>query len=191
VTNGELTEKRRLPGFVIGAIVAVGFGTGFIIGNSGGLTSPWPLILRVAAIVAAVALLIATFRAGRRVGPTTTAAAPSSSFMGRGYWLVVLVEAIALFGGLFVINGVLHRSEVAVAWVALVVGLHFYGLGWVWHTPLYHWLATGMTLLAVAGFILYFAGAGAAAISLVAGVGSGVALYLAVLWPLLQTRRPA
>jgi hypothetical protein len=50
---------------------------------------------------------------------------------------------------------------------------------------MYHWLATGMTTLAAAGFVTYALGGGAAAVGLV----SGVALYLAVLWGLLRARR--
>jgi hypothetical protein len=37
---------RRLPGYVVGSIVATGFGTAFVIANSGDLDAPWPLILR-------------------------------------------------------------------------------------------------------------------------------------------------
>ncbi|GAA3452865.1 hypothetical protein [Dactylosporangium matsuzakiense] len=195
MTNGE-AGQRRLPGYVIGSIIATGFGTGFIAGNSGGLPDPWPQILRVGAALCAAALIIATFRtrsastAAPASGPAPAAEpVPARQAMGRGYWIVVAIEAIALFGGLFVINGVLHRSEVSVAWVALVVGLHFYGLGAVWHAPMYHWLATAMTALAVAGFVIYAAGGSAAAVSAVAGVGSGVCLYGAVLWGLLRARR--
>src|SRR4051812_41854370 len=115
---------RRMPGYVVGSIVAIGFGTSFVIANSGGLDSPWPLILRVAAALVAAALLVATLRSQRTAPPE--AAAGAAGFMRRGYWIVVALEAAALFGGLFVINGVLHRQAVSVAWVALVVGVHFY-----------------------------------------------------------------
>ncbi|MFI5910370.1 hypothetical protein [Dactylosporangium sp. NPDC051541] len=189
MTNGE-TAQRRLPGYVIGSIIATGFGTGFIAGNCGGLADPWPQILRVGAALAAVALIIATFRA-RSAAASAPAGGPepvsARQAMGRGYWIVVAVEAVALFGGLFVINGVLHRTEVSVAWVALIVGLHFYGLGYVWHAQMYHWLASVMTVLAIAGFIVYAAGGSGAAVGLVSGVGSGLALYGSVLWGLTRT----
>jgi hypothetical protein len=41
-----------------------------------------------------------------------------------------------MFGGLDLINAVPHRSVVAVAWVTVVVGVHFFGLGR--RTPLYY-----------------------------------------------------
>jgi hypothetical protein len=37
-----------------------------------------------------------------------------------------------------VVNGVLHRTTVLVAWVALVVGVHLLGLARIWHMPVYH-----------------------------------------------------
>jgi hypothetical protein len=53
---------------------------------------------------------------------------------------------------------------------------------------MYAWPATGMTALAVAGFIAYAAGAGDATIGLIAGVGSGVARDLSVVWGLNRAR---
>src|SRR5262249_34928004 len=106
--------------------------------------------------------------------------APASSFIDRRYWLVVALEAGALFGGLAVVNGVLHRTAVSVAWVALVVGVHFFGLARIWHMPLYHGLGAAMTVLGLAGFLIYALGGPAAMVGLVAGVGSGTALYAAV-----------
>jgi uncharacterized membrane protein len=95
-------------------------------------------------------------------------------------WLIVALEAGALFGGLVVINGVLHHSAVSVAWVALVVGVHFFGLARIWRMPLYHWLGAAMTILGLTGFLIDALGGTAAIVGLVAGVGSGMALYAAV-----------
>jgi hypothetical protein len=104
---------------------------------------------------------------------------PVSSFVDRRYWIIVALEVGALFGGLFIINGVLHRKAVSVAWVALVVGVHFFGLARIWRMRLYHWLGAAMTILGLAGFLIYALGGTAATIGLVAGVGSGAALYAA------------
>ncbi|MEU7866977.1 hypothetical protein [Dactylosporangium sp. NPDC049140] len=188
MTSGENNGPRRVPGHIIGSIIATGFGTGFIAGNCGKLDDPWPQVLRVGAALAAAALIIAVLRprgAAPAGGPRPDRA---GRFMGRGYWIVVAIEVLALFGGLAVINAVLHRFEVSVAWVALVVGLHFYGLGYVWSAPMYHWLATAMTVLAAAGFVVFLAGGGEAGVGLVSGVGSGIALYGAVLWGLTRGR---
>lgn len=169
-------SRQRPSGLVVGSLVAIAFGTVFVLVNSADLSAPWPLVIRVAGLVVAVALIAALVPVIRRGAPATAA----SDAMDRRYWLVVALEAVALFGGLAVINGVLHRSAVAVAWVAVVVGVHFFGLGWVWRMPLYHWLAAAMTLLGLAGFLIYALGGSAALVALVAGVGSGVALFAAV-----------
>jgi uncharacterized membrane protein len=128
--------------------------------------------LVVAALL--VAGLVLAVRRGSSVTP-----APTSGF-DRRYWLIVALEAGALFGGLAVVNGVLHGKAVAVAWVALVVGVHFFGLARIWSMPLYYWLGAAMAILSLAGFLIYALGGAAAVVGLVAGVGSGAALYAAV-----------
>jgi hypothetical protein len=172
---------------VVGSVVAISFGTVFIIVNTGDLPGPWSVIIRVAGVLAAAALVVGLAFVTRSAAPVTQA--PASGFVDRRYWLIVLAEAIALFGGLIVINGVLHRSAVAVAWVALVVGVHFFGLARVWHMPHFTGLGAAITLLGLAGFVIYALGGPAAAISLVAGVGSGAALYAAVAVALRDTVR--
>ncbi len=163
---------------MVGSVVAIAFGTVFVLVNSGGLPAPWPLVIRV------IGLLVAALLVGGLVlvvhGGSSAAPAPASGFVDRHYWLIVALEAGALFGGLAVVNGVLHRTAVSVAWVALVVGVHFFGLARIWHMPLYHWLAAAMTILGLAGLLIYALGGPAGMIGLVAGVGSGTALYAAV-----------
>lgn len=170
--------RPRPPGMVIGSVVAIAFGTVFVMVNSSDLRTPWPLAVRVAGLVVAVALLAALAVLVR----STEEAAPADTQDDRHsrFWLVVLLEAVALFGGLAVINGVLDRPSVAVAWVALVVGVHFLALAAIWRMPMYRWLGAAMTLLGLAGFLIDLAGGTRASVELVAGVGSGVALYAAV-----------
>jgi hypothetical protein len=161
-----------------GSVVAITFGTVFVLVNSGGVAAPWPLVIRVTGLLMAallVAGLVLAVRGGSSVTPE-----PVSGFADHRYWLVVALEAGALFGGLAVVNGVLHAQAVSVAWVALVVGVHFFGLAGIWRMPLYHWLGTAITLLSLAGFLIYALGGSAAIVGLVAGVGSGAALYAAV-----------
>jgi hypothetical protein len=64
-----------------------------------------------------------------------------------------------------------------VAWIAVVVGVHFFGFGRAFRLTRFHLLDTAMTALGVAGFVLTRVGAGAAVIGLVSGVLSGVALF--------------
>jgi hypothetical protein len=163
---------------VVGSAVAITFGTVFVLVNSATLPAPWPAVIRVIGLVVA-ALLIVGLRLVVRGGSSETLA-PASGFVNRSYWLIVALEAVALFGGLAVVNGVLHRTAVSVAWVAVVVGVHFFGLGRIWRMQLYHWLGAAITVLGLAGFLIYALGGQAAAVGLVAGVGSGAALYATV-----------
>jgi hypothetical protein len=72
------------------------------------------------------------------------------------------------------------RAAVVVAWVALVIGVHFFGLARAWHMPRYHWLGAAISILGLAGFLIYALGGTAPTVALVAGAGSGAALYVAV-----------
>lgn len=169
---------------VAGSLIAIGFGTVFIMVNSGGLPAPWPLVIRTAGALVAATLLVLVLRAARTAPPVP--AVTGEGFVDRRYRLIVLAEAVALFGGLYVINGLLQRPAVSVAWIAVVVGVHFFGLARIWRMPLYHWLGAAMTILGLAGFGMYALGASAAGVGLVAGVGSGAALYATVVSALSQ-----
>jgi hypothetical protein len=181
---------RNSRGLVTGSMIAISFGTVFVMVNSGGLPAPWPTLIRAAGALAALGLLIALFATARKAGPPEqTAAVTGKGFMDRRYRLIVAAEAAALFGGLYVINGVLKKPDVAVAWVAVVVGVHFFGLASAWRMPLFHWLGAAMTALGLIGFLVHGLGGSAAAVGLIAGVGSGVLLYASVVGALTQVRR--
>jgi hypothetical protein len=180
------TAAGRSPGQVVGSLIAIAFGTVFVVVNSGGLATPWPTVVRLTGVAVAAVLLIALFvRRPRPTAPnpgtggsTDRAGAGPATFFGyRRFWVIVAIEAAALFAGLYVINGVLGHSEVAVAWVAVVVGVHFVGLGRAFRLTRFHVLGAAMTALGVAGFVLDAVGAGAPVIGLVSGVLSGVALF--------------
>src|SRR5699024_11079745 len=77
---------------------------------------------------------------------------------GRAYWIIVAIEAIALFAGARLLSALGH-PELGVAWVAVVVGTHFYALGRVFGLDRFHALATVVTLCGIGGFIAFFAAA--------------------------------
>ena len=166
------------PGIVVGSLIAIMFGAVFIVVNSAGLPDPWAFVVRSAGLLVSMLLLAGLARVTREA--PLAARAPVSGFTDRRFWIIVTLEAVALFGGLAIINGVLHRPVVSVAWVALVVGLHFFGLGRIWRTLLYYALGTAMVLLGLAGFLIDALGGNAAEVDLVAGVGSGTAMFTAI-----------
>lgn len=158
-------------------MIAIVFGLVFVEANSGGIGSPWSLVIRVAGALVAVALFAAVFRMERNA---REAARQDTWFGAKRYWAIVAGEAIALFGGLAVINLVLHQPKVAVAWIAFVVGVHFFGLAAAFRLTRFHVLGAAQTLLGIAGFVLAATGADAGTIGLVSGVLSGVALFVTV-----------
>ncbi|GIF13985.1 hypothetical protein [Actinoplanes teichomyceticus] len=182
----ETRKDERPAGLAIGSMIALAFGTVFVVVNSGELPEPWPVSIRVAGVLVAVGLAAWLLRVTRSGVATRQTGA---GFGDRRYWYVVAAEVIVLFAGLNVITRVLHAPEAAVGWVAVVVGLHFNALAWAWRMPLFHRLGAVMTALGVAGFVAYALNASAATIGLIAGVGSGVALFVTVAVALRDVRR--
>lgn len=117
--------------------------------------------------------------AGVRHARRSAADAPTehAGFADRRYWTIVGLEAIALLGGLAVINSVSHRPTFAVPWIALVVGVHFFGLVRLWRVRSFGPLGVALVGLGLAGFLLAGFGAATTTVDLVSGVGSGIALY--------------
>lgn len=158
----------------VGHIVGGGFGMAFIIANS----TPMPTVLRGVFIAAAVAVLMLTvFVFGRAVanGSVTRPDGSDESF-NRPYWILVAFEAVALIGGMALINQ--WRPSAIVGWIAFVVGLHFFGLARLWKSGSteINLIAIALTILGAAGLVIAFTADSLAAVGLVSGVGSGVVL---------------
>lgn len=106
---------------------------------------------------------------------------------GRAYWIIVLIEAIALFAGARLLTSLGH-PELGVAWVAVVVGTHFFALGRVFGLDRFHVLATLVTLCGIGGFIAFFAAA-PAFIPVISGVISGFVLLAFAMWALVPVEK--
>ncbi len=173
-----------VAGALLGGLVAVGFGLVFVLVNSGGLPGGWTPALRGLGAVTGVGLLALLATRHRRLTaaaahrPVTTGS-DGRRGPGRGYWVIVAGEVLALFGGLSVINQGFEAPRYGVAWVAVVVGVHFVALARVWRLTRFLVLGAAMTVLGVAGAGLGLAGAGDGTIRLVSGVASGFALFAA------------
>ena len=99
----------------------------------------------------------------------------------------MLIEAIALYAGTRLLASLGH-PELGVAWVAVVVGIHFYALGHVFGLDRFHVLATVVTLCGIGGFIAFFAAA-PAFIPVISGIISGFALLAFAMWALVPVER--
>ena len=70
--------SQRSAGFVVGSVVAISFGTVFVLVNSGGVPAPWPLVIRVIGLLVAALLVAGLVLVVRRVLDRDT---------GAGVWL--------------------------------------------------------------------------------------------------------
>ena len=156
----------------LGITIGTAFGLVFVLVNAGALPAPWPPLLRVAGVLAFVGVQLALRSAARRPAPVRE----GGGGFTRGYWVVVAVEVVALVAGVQVLARVFDVPEAGVAWVALVVGLHFHALAVTWRTTSLHVLGAALTACGLVGLVLAALGSGEAAIATVGGVVPGFLL---------------
>ncbi len=159
-----------MPRDRLGAVVGAVFGLVFVLVNSGAAGAPWATVLRVLGALVFVAVLWHQRRYSASSGPAGTR--PGAL---RTYWTSVVLEVVALVAGTAILSRTGH-GEYGVAWVALVVGVHFLPFASAFDLPSFRWLGASLIALGVAGTALGVAGLGAVAPALVAGVGSGFVL---------------
>ncbi|MDA0567956.1 hypothetical protein LG943_27085 [Streptomonospora sp. S1-112] len=171
-----------------GVLVGSSFGTVFVLVNA---HAPLPAGVGAGLRALAVACLAATVVLGvlaARTAPPATA--PGRAMFGRGYLAVVAAEALLLFGGFPVLRALGAPPAANVAWVAVVVGLHFVALAAVWRQPSVLVPGVGLTALGAAGFAL-LATPAAAWTPAVSGVLSGAVLLACGLYVVARERRAA
>ncbi|WP_345695984.1 hypothetical protein [Kitasatospora terrestris] len=171
----------------IGRLIGAVFGLVFVLANAGAFPTAVAVPLRVLAILVFLKLFTGMRRKG--AAPTEPDGTSDQTF-GRGYRLAVAAEVLVGAGGLFVLARVLHVPEAAVGWIALVVGLHFFGLAVAWRMPAVHVLAAALTVCGAAGLALAGADAPHAAVAAVSGIAPGVLLLSAVAWTVRSQERP-
>ncbi|MEW2360159.1 hypothetical protein [Spirillospora sp. NPDC029432] len=132
---------------LLGLLVGSGFGTAFVLANAGApLPGPVGVALRVLALLCLAAVVVTGFRTDRRGGEPRGGARPG--WFGPKFGLVVVAEFALIFGGIAVLRALDAPQEVNVAWIALIVGLHFVALAPVWKRRA---IAVPGVLLAVLG----------------------------------------
>ncbi|MEV4115024.1 hypothetical protein [Nonomuraea sp. NPDC049695] len=171
---------------LIGAI----FGAVFVVVNAQSpLNAVTVNLLRAAACLAAASVIAMWFATARRERP---AAGSQRNMFGRGYLIVVAAEAILLFGGLRVLAALGRPEQANVAWVALVVGVHFIALAPIWKDWGIAVPGVVLTLLGAGGLVLTWTAA-VAWVPFVSGVLSGVMLLIGAVsfgWRAVTTRTP-
>lgn len=157
----------------IGHVIGGSFGVAFVLANVSSLPPAPAVLLRVLAIAAFAVVVVAFYSTARE-----WRAAGRSQPVGftRFYWLVVVIEVIALLGGLAVLRQL--EPAAALGWIALVVGAHFFPLARLWPEgrAQLRAIAASMAALGVLGLVLAFTMHDAALVAVVSGVGSGAVL---------------
>lgn len=178
----------------MGSLVGAVFGAIYVEANSGSLPMPVPIALRIAGAVAFVGLVVLI--AVTRRPPTPSADKPGPSGrggFGRGYWLIVAGEATAIVIGANVLTRVFDLPHAVlphavVAWVSVVVGVHFLALAAIWRLSLFRALGGAICLCGLGGLAAVGAGATNAAIAIIGGVGPGALLLAFAYWGAVDGR---
>ncbi len=166
-----VTLRQRL-----GSFIGVAFGLIYVEVNAGVLAAPAATAVRIAGAVAFAGLL--ALLAVRR-GSAAPATAAARGGFGPRYWLVVAAEVAAIAAGSALLNGPFDQPRAVVAWVSVVVGVHFAALAAAWRVSLFRWLGAAIALAGVAGLAAAGFGASSAVIATVGGVLPGALLLAA------------
>jgi hypothetical protein len=165
----------------LGSLIGAVFGLVFVEVNAGALPTGIGIVVRVLGVVALLMVLVAL----RRPARAEAVARPSDGGFGRGYWLVVAGEVIAIMAGVRLLSGPMDTPDAGVAWVATVVGLHFVALAVVWTRRFFHVLGAVIALCGVIGLALALAGSPTAAVATVGGILPGALLLAFAMWGVL------
>ncbi len=173
-----------MPGQRIGSIVAAVFGLVYVVVNSSHFAAPVMWVVRACAVAAAVAIAIAlASRRGEMAGGRGGAVNDTARHTyPRSFWLVTAGEVIALFGGVLVINRVFHRPEASVAWVSIVVGVHFLPMARMFSQRFFYLMGAAIIVCGLVGLVLVARHAPEAVIAAVSGVVPGAILLGFGLW---------
>lgn len=179
---------QRMSGVFIGAF----FGTVFVVAHAHAPLNPvLGSALRVLAVLTFAGLLALALWAGRRgqsaaEGPE----APRSDWFRGKFAFVVGAEVALLIGGNVALREGGAPQETGVAWIALIVGLHFLALAAVWKRRSIAVPGAALTGLGMAG--LGMAATSAVVwVPFVSGVLSGVALLGGCAYAITHTYRSA
>ncbi|QRN81343.1 MAG: hypothetical protein JK586_07915 [Nocardiopsis sp. BM-2018] len=126
----------RFAGFFVASV----FGVAFVLINSGPpLPPPVTVVvqaLAVGAAIAVVVLAVLCMRRESRAGVGSSGASAEAPRVGAFFGVVTTIEVLLIIGGAQTISRLdAVPNQAGVAWVALIVGLHFFPLAWYWKQP--------------------------------------------------------
>lgn len=170
---------------LLGLLIGSGFGTAFVLANAG---DPLPegagIAMRILAVVCLLAVVVVGFRGDRRGATGREGAGRGDGrpgWFGPRFGLVVVAEFALIFGGIAVLRALDAPQEINVAWIALIVGLHFVVLARVWKRGAIAVPGVVLSGLGAAGMIMA-AASSVDWIPFVSGALSGVTLLAGSLY---------
>ena len=164
-----MTRHKR-----ISIVITTIFGFTYVMANTGTLPATAATAIRAIGIMAAIGLLVSLPRPDM----------PDQPGLGfsRDYWLIVAAEVIAGLGGLAVLNSVLGIHDASIAWISVVVGVHFFGFYVIWRLPIMVWVGAAITVCGALGLIAAGLDRSATLIAFVAGIVPGAVLLAGGYW---------
>jgi hypothetical protein len=176
-------SHRRLTGSIFAAIAGA-----LLVEFTTGSVSPVPHLTLRAIGLAEFASFVVTVYWIRRMLPPEPAAHRA---VPPAYWLLVAAQ-MAVFGlGLLLGREVLHIHHGVIAWVCVVVGLHFVGFAGLCASSLLRWLGAAVVACGAVGLVLAARNAVPATVATTGVVAGFVLLTGGWLMALLLRRTPA
>jgi hypothetical protein len=154
------------------------FGFIYVMANASYLPATAAIVVRGIAILGALGLLLAT--------PGPDRPDPAGVGFSRSYWQIVAGEVIVGLVGLAVLNSVFALHDASIAWISLVVGVHFFGFYVIWHFPIMIWIGAAITLCGAVGLLVAVVGLPAAIVAIAGGILPGGVLLAGGYWSALH-----
>lgn len=175
----DVVSARPITPYGFGMLVGAAFGLIDILANAGVVVAaPASVVLRALGVTAFAGLLLRM----RRPGPTPPGRAVARMAFGRGYWLIVAAEVAAIAIGNAALSGPLGAPHASVAWISVVVGVHFLGLAALWQARFLIGLGIAIAVCGAIGLLAAAAGSSAAVIAAVGGLCPGGLLLGTAYW---------
>lgn len=131
----------------LGSIVGVIAGLAFVLINAGSV--PWSPVWRIAAVVAAAAIVWFVIVNGPEVTH-----APAGREAVRTYGFAVTGMVVAIVLGASFIGNVLEAPDTVPIWVVFCVGAHFWPFASAFALPVFRVLAAALMLVALVGAVI-------------------------------------
>jgi len=154
-----LPPKGLTRGIAIGLVLMAVFTVWWASDTFYGFARPVAVVLTAVGVAAALLFIVQSvrlFRITRRLPASEGAGAAQGGFSkkrGRAFGWIFAAEG-TLIGVTVVVLASAGLDRFAVPAIALIVGLHFYPMGWVFQRSIDVWLATWVTLVGIAGLVV-------------------------------------